>query len=86
MADDRKPDSSTLEWYVNWLAERYPEWPEEVRLQYATDFAVQQLPPVRKTEDGMYDLEPASEEDVRAEQRKRARLTMKEIMGILKEL
>jgi len=43
MADDRKPDSSTLEWYVNWLAERYPEWPEEVRLQYATYFAVQQL-------------------------------------------
>jgi hypothetical protein len=84
MADDRKPDSSTLEWYVNWLAERYPDWTEEVRLSLATDFAIQQLPPVRKT-DEFGEPDTTEEELTRAEQRKRARLTGKELMDILKE-
>ena len=51
MSDTRPVDSGTLTWYINWLSERYPDWTEDQRLETATGFSRQQLPPQRPSED-----------------------------------
>jgi hypothetical protein len=79
---------STIDWYVNWLAERRPDLSGEQILEMATGFTMLQQPPVQK---------PDPDDDVlpdgqtvgnllaadRAEQRKRRRLTGKELAAII---
>lgn len=72
----------TIEWYTNWLAERRPDLSEEQRLEMATGFTQQQQPPVRKPDELQTD-EVVTANNERAEQRKRARLTEKELGTIL---
>jgi hypothetical protein len=73
---------STVDWYVEWLAKRRPDLSEEVRLEIATGFASQQALPLPKAAEVEEEEDPV-EEDKRAELRKRARLTAKELTDII---
>lgn len=76
---------STVEWYVQWLADRYPDWTPEQRIEIATGFAEQQQPPKAKLPEE--DIEEDSQNNARPEERKDARrrtyLTDKELTDIL---
>ena len=82
MVDTRPVASGTLSWYIDWLAERCPDWTDEQRLEAATGFAQSQLPPQQPAE---IEEEPITNVlDLRAADRKMRRyLTGKELMEIL---
>ena len=86
MVDTRPVDSGTLSWYIDWLAERCPDWTDEQRLEAATGFAQSQLPPQQPPEDD--DPEATNlltDHEIRAADRKARRyLTGKELMEILR--
>ena len=79
---NRKPDESTVEWYVQWLEETRPDWTPEQRLEIATGFSAAQLPPERPLEQ---DEEPEQTGATKADERKEERryLTGKELERIL---
>jgi len=86
VVDTRPVDSGTLSWYIDWLAERCPDWTDEQRLEAATGFAQSQLPPQRPTEDDdpVEAMERLTDQEIRAADRKARRyLTGKELMEIL---
>ena len=83
MSDTRLVDSGTLTWYINWLGERYPDWTEEQRVEAATGFTRQQLPPQRPTEDDD-PVDLLVEEASVAERKARRYLTGKELMEIVR--
>jgi hypothetical protein len=81
---------SSIEWYINWLAETRPDISPEQRVELATGFVQQQQPPVRPTEteeDNALDEaadETRKREEARAAERKnRKYLTGEELMSIL---
>jgi hypothetical protein len=83
---------STVEWYINWLQERNPDWTDAQRLEVATGFSKSQQVPARPTEaeedDPVEAMERITGQEVRkaerAEERKnRKYLTGKELMDIL---
>jgi hypothetical protein len=77
---------STLEWYINWLAERHPEWSPEQRLEVATGFVAQQQPLTPKEEEPDYDEIPLPETPETRREAKRADARLhKFIGGLLKE-
>jgi hypothetical protein len=78
---------TTVEWYVDWLKERNPEWTDEQRLEIATGFANQQLPVTKSAtvgEEPAADEEPTPE-DVREQKRKAERLLNGYIGNLFKE-
>ena len=85
MVDTRPINSGTLAWYVDWLGERNPVWTEDQRLEVATGFARQQLPPQRPPEDEDSDdgIMERLKETHAAERKARRHLTGKELMEIL---
>ena len=84
MADNQT--QSTTEWYEVWLAERRPDMTPEQIHELATGFAMQQqaplIPPPPEDEAEEDSAEPTAEE-IREEQRSRARLTGKELAAII---
>ena len=78
---------TSIEWYVNWLAENRPDIAPDQRLELATGFVAQQQPLVRP-DDAAEDQDVIDEdtlrEATRAEERKnRKYLTGDELMKIL---
>jgi hypothetical protein len=86
VVDTRPVDSGTLSWYIDWLAERCPDWTDEQRLEAATGFAQSQLPPQQPPEDDDPEaMNLLTDHEIRAADRKARRyLTGKELMEILR--
>jgi len=76
MIDTRQPDERTVQWYVEWLTVRFSDWTEEQRLEIATEFARQQLPP-------QCAVEPEEDETVADVDPPRKHLNKKELQAIL---
>lgn len=75
---------TTIEWYVEWLRERNPDWTDEQRLEVATGFAVLQEPPKRPVVEPEETPDEQTAAEARKEDRKNRRyLTGKELMEIL---
>ncbi|MFI5260845.1 MAG: hypothetical protein ACHQU0_03560 [Candidatus Paceibacteria bacterium] len=79
---------SSIEWYINWLAENRPDLRAEQRVELATGFVQSQQPPTAAAEtDDDTDDAPTEEqlrEEARANERKnRKYLTGDELMKIL---
>lgn len=74
---------TTTEWYVDWLKENYPDWSDDQRLEVATGFANQQLPPVRPIEEAEEETEVLTDE--RAKRRKDERMLRGYIGNLLDE-
>jgi hypothetical protein len=56
-------EDSTLDWYIQFLTQRYPDWTPEQRLEVATGFVNQQKPPQRPAEIEE-EPEPVGEEEI----------------------
>ncbi len=77
---------STLDWYIDWLKERNPEWTDAQRLEVATGFVTAQQPPQKPAE--VEEDEQLAAVDARKAERAEARkgrqyLTGEELMKIL---
>jgi hypothetical protein len=77
---------STLDWYVDWLKERNPEWTDAQRLEAATGFVAAQQPPqkpVEIEEDEERGAVDARKAERAEERRNRSVLTGDELLKII---
>jgi len=63
---------SSIEWYINWLAETRPDISPEQRVELAIGFVQQQQPPERPREEDS--VEEIEQESPREQQRREYRL------------